>query len=176
MLETNPGGQIRFPDQGVRVWPGTIGPALKAGATAGLLGGGAMALWMVGRALLRGVEWTTPLRMLGAPLPLDRLPLDPGYATIVGGAAMHLLLAAALGLLFAALVPYTRSAGKTLLLALGYALLVMAVMTLAVLPLANPPLRAAVSGMAGSWLAMHLLFGLALSLVPVLRTRFSEPV
>lgn len=163
---------MNFADDRVRVWPGTIGPALKAGATAGLLGGMAMLAWAVGWAEVRGGHWIAPLQMLGAPL-LRRLPLPSGSGPIVG-ALTHLLVAAVLGLIFTVLLPYTRSVGLILLLALGYAVLVMGVITIAVLPLVNPPLRAAVSGTAGSWLAAHVLFGLSLSLVPALRTRFSE--
>jgi hypothetical protein len=165
-----------FADEPLRVWPGTPGPSLKAGATAGLLGGIGMLLWTVGRAELGGSDWAAPLRLLGAPL-MRRFPLEPGsVVALVEGPVMHLLVAAILGMVFAAILPYSRSAGLTLMLAVGYALLVMVVMTVAVLPVVNPALRSQVSSMAGSWLAEHLIFGLSLALVPFLRTRFSEPV
>jgi hypothetical protein len=158
-----------------RVWPGTLGPSLRAGVAAGLIGGAAMAAWAVGAAAARGVDWTVPLQLIGTPLA-GRLPLLPAGAGWAFGLALHLTVSAFLGLLFAALLPHTRSAGVTLLLAVGYALLVMVVSTGLVLPVVNPPLRAAVRAMTGSWLVEHLLFGASLALVPALRPRFSARV
>jgi len=155
-----------------RVWPGTIGPSLKAGAAAGLIGGLAMAAWMVGTAAMQGVSWTVPLQLLGAPV-VGRVHLGTPAAAPVYGLALHLGVAALLGLLFGALLPHTRSAGLTLLLAVGYALVVMVIATALALPVVNPPLRAAVRTMPGSWVVGHLLFGAALALVPALRPRFS---
>jgi len=158
-----------------RVWPGTVGPSLKAGAAAGLIGGLAIAAWAVGAAVARGMDWTAPLQLLATPLA-GRLPIGPSGAAWAYGLALHLAVSALLGLPFGVLLPHRRSAGVTLLLAVGYALLIMVVSTGLVLPVVNPPLRAAVRAMTGTWLIEHLLFGASLTLVPALRPKFSAPV
>lgn len=158
-----------------RVWPGTIGPSLKAGAAAGLIGGLAMAAWVVGTAPVQGVNWTVPLQLLGTPL-VGHVPFGPAGAAPIYGLVLHLTVSALLGLLFGAALPHTRSAGLTLLLGLGYALVVMVIATGLVLPVVNPPLRTALRTMTGPWVVGHLLFGASLALVPALRPRFSARV
>lgn len=87
--------------------------AIRQGAIAGIVAGLVFAAFeMIASAVMMGAAalWM-PLRMIGAIL-LGKAALDPGYSLIiagVAGVAVHLVLAAIYGSLFAALLGGLRS-------------------------------------------------------------------
>jgi hypothetical protein len=98
--------------------------AIRQGAIAGVVAGIIFAAFeMVASAALMGAAaFWTPLRMIGAIL-LGQAALDPGYSLIaagLAGVAVHMVLAAIYGGLFAALLGGLRSAAAIIGLATLY--------------------------------------------------------
>ncbi|HLV21557.1 MAG TPA: hypothetical protein VKZ49_11770 [Polyangiaceae bacterium] len=93
--------------------------------------------------------------------------LSAGLGAVILGLAIHSVLGALFGILFAALLPKGVSAGAELAAALLFGVAVFVIMTYFVLPWANPILYSLISQ---AWFfAYHLVFGLGLALVLPIR-------
>ena len=134
---------------------GTLGP----GFVAGLLGGVTMALWMVVSALAADVAPLGPLEALGDTFG-GAEGRERNAATFVLGILMHLAFAGILGVLFVSVLPRDFPGGMAAMMCMGFAFVVMGFMTSLVLPAVNPPLRAEMPMLGGSWVIAHAVFGI----------------
>jgi hypothetical protein len=142
----------------------------EAGALAGLIGGVLMAVWSMAYSAAVGDGALAPLRLIGATF-VGEEALVGGAGTLLYGFFLHVLVAAAFGVVFALILRRNTTPGVAFLYGLAYAVAVMLVMTYLVTPIGNPVLNARIPMMSGSWIFEHLLYGAGISLVPVLRRR-----
>jgi hypothetical protein len=154
---------------------GAVREIVVAGIAAGALGGIAMLAFMAGAAALDGDSALGPLRAVGTALR-GREALDGGAGTIAWGVAVHLLMGAALGVAFAAIVPRAMETASGMLLGAGVALVAMAVIVPVLIPRAAPALAAAMPRHGGAWVIAHAIFGAVAGLAPWLRRRMGGAV
>lgn len=133
---------------------------VASGAVSGLVGGVAMAAFMVVAALATGMAELHALDVLGDTfVGLERLE---GMAEIAFGAAIHLLVAVVAGLAFAAVVPRDLPPTCAVMVGMGYALFLAGFMASVVLPVVNPTFRDGMQPLGGSWVIGTVLYGAAL--------------
>ena len=133
---------------------------LASGLVSGLVGGVAMAGFMVVAAALAGLPRLHALDVLGDTfVGLERLD---GAAEIAFGAAIHLLVAVVAGLAYAAVVPRDLPRTCAAVVGMGYALFLAGFMASVVLPVANPTFREGMQPLGGSWVIGTVLYGAAL--------------
>lgn len=137
---------------------GERGATLFPGFAAGLLGGLAMAGWMIAIAVIDGMEPLAPLRPMGHTFAGSG-PRGEGSAVLLYGLALHLLFSGGVGVLFTALLPRDLEPRFASVLSVGFAFAVMAIMTSSVLPACNPSLRAEMPELGGSWVLAHAAYG-----------------
>ncbi|HET8538586.1 MAG TPA: hypothetical protein VFL83_01810 [Anaeromyxobacter sp.] len=141
---------------------------VASGVVAGAAGAAAMVAVAAVGAASEGLPATHALEVIGASL------VGPGaFASAAGkiafGALVHAAVAAALGILFASIVPRDFSAPNALAVGVGMALFALGVMMGWVVPWANPGFRGQMQAVGGSWVVAHAVFGLALGTTPALR-------
>ena len=149
---------------------GVHGPALAAGAIAGAFGGFLMAALGMAYGSWVDTGFWLPAKVIAATV-LGVEAMVGGPATVALGLILHLAVTAALGAVFAALLARSATSGAALALGFAFAAVVYATVTWAVLPWANPTMKARVDLTPAAFFAQHLLFGAALGLVPHLRRR-----
>lgn len=142
----------------------------KAGVLAGIVGAVLKVGFMVVAAVVHGKPPLQPLRPLGATFRGEDAVLG-GPGSFLYGLAVLVLVSAAFGLLFAALLPPDYEPAGTAMIGMGYGLFLMAVLTSSVLPEVNPLLRARMPALGGSWVLAAAIWGAALGFVPTLRRR-----
>lgn len=104
-------------------------------AVAGIVGGIGMGLYEMLAMVAMGQGFWAPMNMIGATVPAFRPPApDFVMGPTLTGMALHMITAAAWGLIFGALVAYfrpelARSYGGQTLLGLGFGVLVYGVVT-----------------------------------------------
>jgi hypothetical protein len=141
-----------------------------AGLAVGVLGGAAMALFMVFAAAVNGLEPLAPLEAMGETFTDQDAPHGrPSF--LVYGIFLHLAVASLVAILFLAMTPTEFTTTCAAVTGIGFTVLVMATMSMVVLPAANPELRAAMPALGGSWVIAHALYGVALGFGPGLRRR-----
>lgn len=131
---------------------------LLPGFGAGLLGGIAMAAWMIASAALDGMEPLAALRPMGDTFA-GAEPRGGGPGVVLYGLTLHMLFAGAVGILFTIVLPRDLEPRLASVLCIGSAFGVMAVMTSFVLPAYNPSLRAEMPELGGSWVLAHAAYG-----------------
>jgi hypothetical protein len=142
---------------------------LEAGTFAGVLAGLGMAVWLATFGLFTGLGGLTPLKLIGGTL-YRHSALEEGMGPAFWGLVLHLAVAAAFGVLYAAIMasrrqdPLAEVAG-----AIVYGLLVWIVMTFAVLPLVDPFMRSRVTGFSTAWFGAHVVYGATLGILPQVR-------
>ena len=140
---------------------------LAAGILSGIAAGIAMMAVGMIAAATQDVPLLYPLQIVGesfvGPEALG------GVAKVAFGSLVHLLTSAALGIVFAAIVP--REFGTTCAMGLGtgITLFAMGVMMSTLVPWANPGFRGAFQAIGGSWVLAHAVFGVTLGIAPSLR-------
>lgn len=149
----------------------SVGDTVLAGALAGAIGGALLLAGAMTAAAMGGMDILSPIRLIGATF-LGSGALEGGAATVAFGLTIHMAASIAWGILFAAILPRVTSIAAALVAGLAFGLVVMLLMLYLVLPLVNPVMHQAVDG-TNAFVFSHLLFGLALSLVPILRHRFA---
>jgi hypothetical protein len=150
----------------------SVPDTVLSGALAGTIGGVFQALFAMGTATLGGADILSPFRLTGATL-IGPSALEGGAGIIAFGLLLHLVMAAAWGSLFAAILPREASAGSAFIAGLIFGTIVMLVMLHFVLPAVNPVMREAVDGTT-SFLLAHLVYGGSLATVPMLRRQFAH--
>lgn len=144
---------------------------IKAGIVSGVIGGLAMAAYaMVAGVVLGQGAFAVP-QLIGAVFRGPEALLQPPSATLIG-IGVHVLTAAAFGVLFATLVRRDTPAPVAMLAGVAYALGVFVLMVFVVVPIVNPVMANRVSMMVGTVLMMHVIYGLGLGLAPRLRKAF----
>ncbi len=136
---------------------------LVPGFAAGLLGGIAMAIWMLASAAIDGMEPLAPLRPMGDTFAGSE-PRGGGAAVLLYGLALHMLFSGAVGVLFTALLPGDLEPRFASVMCVGFAFAAMAIMTSFVLPAYNPSLRAEMPELGGSWVLAHAAYGATVGL------------
>lgn len=141
---------------------------IVSGALMGALGGALMAAFLMIDAALEKTDPVLPLELFGATL-VGPEALGGGSAAVLPGVLLHLLVSAALGVPFAALVPNDFPTGSASVLGVGYAFVIMALMTSYVIPAANPLLEEHLHSFGGAWVIARAIFGATLGFIPWLR-------
>jgi hypothetical protein len=141
-----------------------------AGLVAGVLGGVAMAVFLMIAAALSGYDPLLPLRPLGATF-VGPEALSGGHAYLVYGIFVLLAVGALLGILFAALLPPGHRFASGAVIGLGYAWFMMALLVSLVVPAVNPEFRSSSRLLGGSWVIATALYGATFGIVPRLRAR-----
>jgi hypothetical protein len=139
---------------------------LAAGGLSGVLGGIAMmAAAMVGAAT-QDLSPEYPLAIIG-----DTFAGSEGGAAARAaiGAAIHLVISAGVGVVFAAIVAPDFPTGCAMGLGAGLTLFFLGFMMYAVVPWANPDFREASHVIGGTWVIAHAVFGVSLGVAPPLR-------
>jgi hypothetical protein len=154
---------------------GAARETFAAGVAAGVLGAVAMMAWMMGASALDGDSALAPLRAVGTTFRGPEA-LQGGAGTIAWGVALHLLIGAALGVAFAAIVPRDMELQSGMILGAGVAILVMAVAIQVVLPRVAPLLRASMPRHGGAWVIAHAIYGAVAGIAPWLRRRIGGGV
>jgi hypothetical protein len=150
-----------------------VNDAVAGGLAAGVLAGAAMIVWAVASAALADLAPTRWMEVAGATLTGGDAG-DEGPHFLLAGALLWLAVSAALGLLFAAMIPRDYPFVSAAILGVGYSFGVLAIMASSVLPRVNPALRAEMTQTGGAWVLAYVAFGLVLGVVPALRQRFAR--
>jgi hypothetical protein len=141
-----------------------------AGIAGGLFAGGAMMAFVAAAAAAAGLPPTRPLELAAATFA-GRAALEGGVVVLLAGALLWAVVSAALGLLYAAVVPADFPLPSAAMVGLGYSFFLIAIVTPVVLPRLNPVMRAEMPEMGGAWVLAYGVFGVALAIVPWLRRR-----
>jgi hypothetical protein len=131
---------------------------LVPGLAAGVLGGLAMAAWMMASAAYEGLEPLAPLLPFGETFAGSE-PRGPGYGNLLLGLAFHFAMSAFVGVLFTAILPRTFPPGSAAVVCVGFTFVVMAFMSSLILPAVNPALREDMPRLGGSWVLAHAAYG-----------------
>jgi hypothetical protein len=150
----------------------------ESGAVAGVVGGVAMALFATTYAAIVGLGFWTPVRAIAGTL-LGQTAMT-GASGVIIGVAIHVAVSILFGVIFAAITPRDVAPAPALAFGMFAGLAILVMMNLIVLPIINPTVRSHLmwGSSPGSLpvsvaFAMHLIYGLGLSLSPALRRRFS---
>lgn len=139
-----------------------------SGITCGLLGGAIMAIATMFYTATIGEGFWAPMKFIAATF-LGVNALIGGAGVIVVGLALHLVVSAAWGSLYALVARRDAPLGPSLVLGLVASVIILVVMSFIVMPICDPTMWARVNLMWGMWIVAHLLYGAALALVPTLR-------
>jgi hypothetical protein len=139
------------------------GPAMQAGAMAGLAGGLVLALFMLAVSLIQGQDIWVGVKAAGFPF-LGETALQPGFALgpVLVGLITHFAVSAMWGAIFGGLFAGS-SPSATIAWGAIWGLIVWLAMSRVVLPVVGAGPIASSMGAAVS-VFEHLLFGLALAL------------
>lgn len=148
--------------------------ALEGGVMAGLIGGCFVALWSMASAASAGYGFMFPFNLLGATLEGPQA-LIGGTGVVLWGLSVHLAVSVILGILYAFMVRPEVQNITSLFGGIVYGMAILAVMSYAVLPWANPVLHQRIWMMPTSWFFTHALFGLGVASVPMLERRLGKP-
>jgi len=150
---------------------------LEAGAVSGLVGGVAMALFATIYAAWAGLGFWTPVEAIAQTVLGQSIT---GASAVIVGIAIHVAVSMFFGVVFALITPRDVMGAPAIVFGLFAGLAILVMMDLVVLPVVSPTTRSHL--MWGSWphalpvwvaFAIHLIYGLGLSLAPSLRRRFS---
>jgi len=141
---------------------------LVAGILSGVMGGIAMMAVAMLASAAEGIAPLHPLATIGETF-VGPDALGSVAAKVAFGALVHTVTSAAIGTVFAAIVPPDFRTGSAMGLGAGVALFAMGFMMSAIVPWANPGFRGAFQVIGGSWVIAHAVFGLTLGIVVPLR-------
>jgi hypothetical protein len=146
-----------------------------SGITCGMLGGVVMAVATMAYTASIGEGFWAPMKFIAAAF-LGVNALVGGAGVVLVGLALHLVVSAAWGILYALVARRDALPGPSLVLGLVASVIILVVMSFIVMPICDPTMWARVNLMWGMWIVAHLLFGLALALVPTLRRGIGDEV
>lgn len=146
----------------------------QGGALTGITAGLIMALIAMIFGYVMGMDfWLLPKMIAATFLGADAL--TGGVGSVILGLIVHLVVAAAYGILFAFLTPRITSPSSDFGLGIAYGVIIWAVMTFIVLPLFNDLMRERVALIPFTWFINHLVFGASLAMTPYFE-RIVDPV
>lgn len=143
---------------------------VSAGIAGGLFAGAVMMAFAAVAAASGGLPPSRPLELVAATFA-GRAALEGGVTVLLAGALLWAAVSAALGLLYAGVVPRDFPFASAALLGLGYSFFLVGIMMSVVLPRVNPVMRAEMPAMGGAWVLAYGVFGVALAGIPMLRRR-----
>ena len=146
------------------------GRTVAAGAIAGLIGGVVMAMVMMIVTALAGMGFLAPLYAIAATFNRSwAMAKGVDGGPLLAGLMLHMLNSALFGLLFTLLLrgifPRALALPAAALAGMAWGLILLVVNQFIVLPLADPPLVTATSGIFGWWLVGHLMYGVVLGAI-----------
>ena len=148
-----------------------VGERIIAGVVAGMIGAVLMGMWAMMQLAIQGMGFWMPMELIDGTWAGPMVILGgAGYA--LGGLLTHMMFAAMTGAVFGLLLPRGIGWGGALLAGLLYGAVIWVVMAFVGLPLLNATMSARVNMMQGSFFWEHLLYGVGLSLTPLLRRSF----
>ena len=141
---------------------------ISAGIAGGLIGGALMmACAMIYSGIAGAGFWLPPRAIAACAFGVDALL--GGAGIVLAGFAIHFGMAALSGIIFAALLPRRMHMFFAALIGMIYTLAILVFTTDAILPVIDPTMAARVLIMSTMWIMAHLIYGLGLSSVPLLR-------
>lgn len=146
------------------------GATVLTGSLAGFAAGQAMLLFALLAHWAMGSGFWTPLLEISGAIH-DEMGLVMGPPAAVAGFIIHSVVSAAWGIVFAALLPRRASPWAALWVGAIFGLGVWAVMAHGVLPWWNHAMSDRVALLPEWFLYEHLVYGLSLSITPLLRRR-----
>lgn len=147
-----------------------VNDSVLAAIAGGLLAGGAMMVWLAAGAALADLPPSHPLEVAASAFTTrSEGPTGPGGLALAG--LSWALVSVSLALLFAPIIPRDFPFTAAALLGVGYAFLVMAIMTSVALPRLNPLMRPAMAEVGGTWVLGWAVFGIVLGSIPLFRRR-----
>jgi hypothetical protein len=135
---------------------------VRVSAVAGLLGGAVMLAWLVASAAYHDLSPVQPLRQMGSTF-VGREALSGGAGIVLYGLLLHAAVSVAVALPFVFLLPRDFPVGSAVVIGLGYAFVVMAVMS-SLLAWASPVLRDRMRDLGGAWAIANSLYGATMAL------------
>jgi hypothetical protein len=140
---------------------------MLSGALAGVIGGMIMAGIAMVDSSVKGLGFFLPTKLIAATfLGIDAI--SGGVGTIALGIGVHVVVAAALGLLYSFLIVSNTPAISAFLGGLFYGTGIWFLATYMVLPAVNPVFSDAITANQAPWFIEHLVFGGLMLLVPIL--------
>ena len=136
---------------------------VMTGAVSGLLGGAVMAVFVMLAAAATGMDALHPMRAIGATLG-GAEALQGGAGGVALGLLLHAATSIAFGLLFVAIFPIDLRPLEAVVIGAGYAMFVLGIMAVAVVPSVNVSFRVQTQPIGGAWVIAHALYGCALAL------------
>lgn len=118
------------------------------------------------RAIAGGMSFWLPMQQIAATFYGSEALLG-GFGPTIVGMMIHLMFSAAFGGVVGLFV-YRFSAGATFWVGMLAGIIIWAVMTWIVMPVANPVMHQRVALMNGWWFVYHLVFGGMLFLTPLI--------
>ncbi len=146
---------------------------LEVGIVAGIIGGMLMAGLTMMATAAGGMGLLAPLKLIAATF-FGKEATAGGAGVLLVGLMLHMTNAAALGVIFAALIRRIEGGGAAVAAGLAFGIAVWLATTFVALPVADPIMRTAVAAIPGVWFVAHVLFGVGVGSVPALRRKFAH--
>ncbi len=149
---------------------GNWAAVVRWGLLAGLIGGIGMAMLMMIVTALAGMGFLVPLYAIAATFNRS-WAMTHGFngGPLLVGLMLHMVNSAIFGLIFTLLLRWVFPRALALPLAavagMVWGLILLFVNQLIVLPIADPPMVTATSGIFGWWLVAHLMYGVVLGAI-----------
>ncbi|MFP5385581.1 MAG: hypothetical protein ACLGHN_05840 [Bacteriovoracia bacterium] len=140
------------------------------GATGGMVAGLTMAIVSMLMNAFAGAGFFAPVKLIAVTF-LGPDAVDGGVFSILIGLVIHLFNSAILGIIFAYIAKNIHSRGAFMATGVLFGIVVWVVMTYLVLPVANEVMLNQVNQTPVRWFVNHIIFGLALSIVPYFERR-----
>lgn len=135
------------------------------GVETGVVAGIAMAMVTMLTSYFMGTGFLTPLLLISATF-FGQAALAGGVGVIAAGVVLHMMNSAVFGVIFAYITRQASSGGTYLWAGLAFGIAIWAMITFAVLPVADPIMRQHVAMTPIPWFVNHLVFGAMLALTP----------
>ena len=146
---------------------------VEVGIVAGIIGGMLMAALTMMATAASGMGLLAPLKLIAATF-FGKEATAGGAGVLLVGLMLHMMNAAVLGVIFAALIRRIEGGGAAVVAGLAFGIAVWLATTFIALPVADPIMRAAVATIPGVWFVAHMFFGVGVGSVPALRRKFAH--
>ena len=150
---------------------GSWAATLEAGAVTGASGAVLMLAVLMVQAAVTGYGALFPLNLIGATFRGPEA-LVGGAGVMLTGLFLHAIVSLIFGTLFSIAVIRRPHLAPTIVVGIGYGLLILLFMTYVVLPYANPMMRQRVIATPGAWFFSHVAFGLGVGMAPLIKRLF----
>lgn len=135
------------------------------GAISGIVSGIAMAMVGMVTTYFLGMGLWLPVKLIAATV-LGENALTSSASAILLGMAIHIMMSAILGVIFAFLTVKIKKMQVIMLWGVAFGIAVWAVMTYLVLPIVDPVMKIHLTQIPTSWFINHVFFGMTLAATP----------